>query len=35
MPRYVILAENAEQDVRTQSYKILDVLNEWKDDRLR
>lgn len=30
-PRYLILGEDAEQDVRTKSNKILDVLDEWKD----
>jgi hypothetical protein len=30
-PRYLILGEDAEQDVRTKSRKTLDVLDEWKD----
>jgi hypothetical protein len=30
-PRYLILGEDAEQDVRMKSRKILDVLDEWKD----
>jgi len=30
-PRYLILGEDAEQDVRTKSHKILDVLDDWRD----
>lgn len=30
-PRCLVLGEDAEQDVRTKSRKILDVLDEWKD----
>jgi hypothetical protein len=30
-PRYLILGEDAEQDVRTKSHLILDALDEWKD----
>lgn len=30
-PRYLILGEDAEQDIRIKSHKILDVLDEWKD----
>jgi hypothetical protein len=30
-PRYLILGEDAEQDVRKKSHKILDELDEWKD----
>ena len=30
-PRYLILGEDAEQDVRIKSHKILNALDEWKD----
>jgi len=30
-PRYLILGEDAEQDVRTKSHKILNALDEWRD----